>query len=409
MRLPSALLVYCVCAATATATATISAQVRYRATETGPWRPWSFTATPATRQQRGATAADIQGFQARLQELAAIVKRAPGVTPPIGFAGELWGNLDSYGPPAPGQPAGRAVPLAGALSFGAFPLIEFERGGRLVNEDLKGGETELLQFAVNRIDGSIYGTSRPQGWGESLLDAFVEPQEGAAVAGLPRVGDVFVVRKNSKPLWVPFPLADALQPIAAARRTLYESRRDTYLKESTEFAAWRTPAARAARRADWQKSAALMGTKGAEFLANMEKSEPQIEAASAARLAAGGPEDKAVRAAERELQEVDGILTALSPEARRAPSCYDERAAALSSRFRLKEGAPASCRALVQPNWAYFDTALPRSAPQVVMVAAFTRCLRPDARAATTRGGCVINRALVDSMDWDAVRAWLDR
>jgi hypothetical protein len=26
-----------------------------------------------------------------------------------------------------------------------------------------------------------------------------------------------------------------------------------------------------------------------------------------------------------------------------------------------------------------------------------------------TRGGCVVNRALVESMDWDAVRAWLDR
>ena len=253
MRLPSALLLVCVCAAT-TAYTTIFAQVRYRPTETGPWRPWSFTASPATRQQRGATAADIQGFQARLQELAAIVKRAPGVTPPIGFAGELWGSLGSYGPPAPGQPAGRAVPLAGLLSFGAFPLIEFERGGRLVNEDLKGGETELLQFAVNQIDGSIYGTSRPQGWGESSIEAFVEPQEGAAVAGLPRVGDVFVVRRNSKPLWVPFPLADALQPIAAERRALYESRRDAYLKESTEFAAWRTrrrapPAAPTGRRA----------------------------------------------------------------------------------------------------------------------------------------------------------------
>ena len=161
----------------------------------------------------------MQAFQARLQELGAIVKRAPAVSTPIGFAGELWGHLDSYGPLAPGQPPGRAVPLAGALSFGAFPLIEFQRNGRLANEDLKGGETELLQFAVNQMEGHIYGTTRPQGWGATLLDAFVEPASGAAVAGLPRIGDVFVVRKNSKPLWVPFPLADALQPVAVDRRT----------------------------------------------------------------------------------------------------------------------------------------------------------------------------------------------
>ena len=61
----------------ACAIATVSAQVRYRPTETGPWRAWSFTATPITRQQRGATAAEVQAFQARLQELGAIVKRAP--------------------------------------------------------------------------------------------------------------------------------------------------------------------------------------------------------------------------------------------------------------------------------------------------------------------------------------------
>ena len=255
------------------------------------------------------------------------------------------------------------MPLAGALSFGAFPLIEFQRNGRLANEDLKGGETELLQFAVNQIDGFIYGTTRPQGWGEARLEAFVEPASGTAVAGLPRIGDVFVVRKNSKPLWVPFPLADALQPVAVDRRTLYENRRDAYAKQVAEFAEWRTPASRAARRADWKQSAALMGAKGAEFLANMEKSDPQIEAANETQLGAGGPEDKAVREAERELKEVDGVLAALSPDQRRAPSCYDGQGRRAAARFRLKEGAPASCRALVRPNWAYFDATLPRSAP----------------------------------------------
>jgi hypothetical protein len=58
----------------------------------------------------------------------------------------------------------------------------------------------------------------------------------------------------------------------------------------------------------------------------------------------------------------------------------------------------------------YFDAKLPRSAPQVVTVSLFTRCLQPEAAQATApRGGCVINRALVESLDWDAVRAWLDR
>jgi hypothetical protein len=216
--------------------------------------------------------------------------------------------------------------------------------------------------------------------------------------------------RTPKPLWVPLALAAALQPIQSTRRETFERARDTYAKEVAEFTEWKTPAKRAARRADWQKSAALMPKGGAEFLANMEKTEPQIESATAARLAPGGPEDTGVRAAERELQEIDGIVSALSPEGRNAPSCYDHRAARLVDKFRALAGAPMTCRALVRPNMDYFDAKLPRSSPQVLMIAAFTRCLRPESVGATSpRGGCVINRALVNSMDWDAVRAWLDR
>ena len=64
------------------ATVTATAQVRYRPTETVAWRPWTFSAIESARQSRGATAAEVQAFQTRLQELAAIVKRAPGVSPP---------------------------------------------------------------------------------------------------------------------------------------------------------------------------------------------------------------------------------------------------------------------------------------------------------------------------------------
>src|SRR5690606_39052857 len=113
MRLRLALIAVCV-----SASVSVLAQVRQRPTETGPWRPWSFTAVAHARQSRGATAAEVRAFEARLQELAAIVKQAPAVSPPIGFAGELWGSLNSHYPEA-GQPPGRAVPLAGALSVGA--------------------------------------------------------------------------------------------------------------------------------------------------------------------------------------------------------------------------------------------------------------------------------------------------
>src|SRR5690606_29434613 len=131
-----------------------------------------------------------------------------------------------------------------------------------------------------------------------------------------RIGDVFVVRKNQRPLWVAFSLADALAPIATARRTVFEQARDAYNKEVADFTEWKSPAKRAARRAEWEKTARSMPNGGAEFLAAMEKTDPQIEAANTARLGPGGPEETRVKEVEREFREVDALIASLSPDAR---------------------------------------------------------------------------------------------
>lgn len=385
----------------------LSAQVRYRPTESGPWRPWSFTGIASARQARGATAADVQAWQATLQGLGAIVKRAPAVAQPIGFAAELWGNLDGYYA-GPGEPAGKAVPLAGALSFAAFPLVEFTRNGRLMNEDLKGGETETMGFAVNAIGREMFSSQFPGEWSGEEVAGFTEPKMGEPYAGLTRIDDVFVVKKGEKPLWVPMAIADAVAPVVAQRRRVFENRRDSYAKQQAAFTTWSTPEARAARRAEWAQTAKDLGPKGPGFVADMEKSDAEIEKSRRTSLAPGGPDERGVKDAEREWQEADAILAPLSPAARTAPACYDTSARVLASKFRAAAGAPRSCLPLVTTNWDYFDRMLPRAAPQVVMITGFARCLRPESVANTTlRGGCAINRALLESMDWTAVKAWL--
>lgn len=385
---------------------TLAAQVRYRVSDLGRWRPWQFTAIASARRDRGATAAEVQAFEARLVELGQILRRAPVVAQPVGFAVGTNGYLAGYSASAPGQPAGRAVPLAGGFGFGAFSLFEYDRDGKTVREEAVA--TELLYFEVNQIQALTYSASKPTEWGPLDTEAFIEPSTDAGFAGHPRVGDVFVIRKNPKPLWVPFSLGDALQPVVTLRRDEFGNRRGVYEKEVAEFATWQTPAARAARRADWQKTAALL-PNGAEFLKNMENSDREIEAANRERLAPGGVEAKSVAAAERELREAETTLAALSTDQRAAASCYDATAPALAARFRPAGDAPRSCRALVKPNWAYFDAKLPRSAPQVVMLGLFTRCLSAESVKETNTSGCTINRKLVETLDWDAVRAWLDR
>jgi hypothetical protein len=63
----------------------------------------------------------------------------------------------------------------------------------------------------------------------------------------------------------------------------------------------------------------------------------------------------------------------------------------------------------VRPNYQFFDASLPRSAPQLLMIADAKRChenLR-DPQALTLPSGCAANRALLDSWDRQAVLDWL--
>jgi hypothetical protein len=87
----------------------------------------------------------------------------------------------------------------------------------------------------------------------------------------PRIGDVFVVRKNEKPLWVPFPLAEALKPVAAVKRALFEQRREAYHKESRGVHRMEAARETGVRRPDWQRATKIMRNGGAEFLKNMEE------------------------------------------------------------------------------------------------------------------------------------------
>jgi len=383
-----------------------SAQVRYRPEEPGPWRPWHMTAIASARQDRGVTAAELQAFEGRLKDLAAILRRSPAVAAPIGFAGELWGHLDGF-TALPGVPPGKSLPLVGAVSFGAFPLIEFTRNGRLMNEDLKGGETALLQFRVNAIERGEFSAPAPIEWTGDDAPGFLEPPAGAPVHGLPRWGDELVLTNRAAALWLPVSLEAALQPVIAARTALLAHRREVYAKEAAAFAEWQTPARRAARRAEWAEAAKTL-PDGTGFLANMERSDVEIEKAKRADLGPGGREERGVKEAERDLQEAEGALAAFSPSEKAGPSCYVERAGRLAQKFRpLSEPSTPACRAIVRTNWDFFDRTLPRSAPQVLLISAYDRCLRPEALQEARPGGCVTNRRLMETTDWEAVRAWL--
>jgi hypothetical protein len=100
---------------------------------------------------------------------------------------------------------------------------------------------------------------------------------------------------------------------------------------------------------------------------------------AAARAAAGGPSGPGPRRA--------GVLR--QPGPRRAPQARAGR--------RLRAARPA--------NWAVFDPALPRSAPQILVIGHFSGCL--DGPKPIHAGGCAANRRLLESIDRQALLAWL--
>jgi len=175
------------------------------------------------------------------------------------------------------------------------------------------------------------------------------------------------------------------------------------------LAAARDPERRAQRQRDAEAGAVHFPDPQA-FLAQMAAVWREEEASLAADLAPSGGAATALAEATAALAEVTSWIAALSPAEQAAPSCFAEGADTLRTRFRA---APApGCHLLVRPNYAYFDATVPRSAPQVVLITGVARCFDtadPNNRSANAPGpsGCRANRALVETLDKDAIRAWM--
>jgi hypothetical protein len=381
-----------------------AAQVRYPVEAPGTWKPWKFTAVASTRTERAATAAELKAFEAELLGLQAILRRAPGVATPRGFSVETWGNLNGYRALAPGRPPGQALPLAGALTFGAFPIFEYERNGKTIREDT--GETELMQFVVNELDPGLIRGEFIHDWNDLDTDVFVQPQAGGDIAGYPRYGDMIVIKKNPASLWTPVSLEEALRVTAAAQQVDLERQQEAVARFRTSLDDLRNPAKRAGRWEGYKKAAPQM-PDGARFLADMEKAEREQDASLTRELSPEGGVMKLFLEAERALGDTNAWIAGLSPTDRNAPSCYAKAGTSLRTRFRT--GATPGCAPIVRPNWQYFNKALARSVPQLIVVSEIGSCFdkAPDPTSKNTAAGCAANRQLLRTLDRQAVLDWL--
>lgn len=381
---------------------------KYLVDSPGVWKPWKgLTAIQSARKEQAATPALVKAFEAELLALNEIAKRAPGVAAPIGFSVETWGSLDNSTPygHAPGQPAPGGLPLMGSWTFGAFPIFEYERGGTILRSDT--GETQLQYFAINQITRDLGEPGKVTEFGQVDHDAFRQPLRHGEFAGIPRYGDQLIIARDPEKLWVPLTLRAALDILALARETTVAERQETVDRMTTRLATLRDPAWRAARAKEDQATAGNMPNPG-QFLTQVAEARKIEEDALTKELSPTGEAARALAEARRALDEVTSWAAELSPADQAAQACYAEKGANLRAKFRTV--ASAGCHPLARPNYGYFDKSAPRSAAQVVLIRGFDRCLNTADQSnrqanGPSPAGCRANRALVETIDKDAIRA----
>jgi len=212
-----------------------------------------------------------------------------------------------------------------------------------------------------------------------------------------------VVKKTSASIWVAVTMAETLELVTRSVDERLTREREIVSRVQGVYDDIMDPKKREERLAQYRKLAPLQ--KDPAFMEKMTAAEdatqkragpemlPQIASAKAA-----------VTKTEQELAGAKAMAAGLSAADKAAPACYAAGGTASLSRFR--RGQAAGCDALVRANWALFNKALPRSAPQVLFITDFAPCLVPD-RKDPHVGGCVANKRLLESIDTTALLAWL--
>ncbi len=397
------LLVVCVSGA-------LVAQMRFVPDAPGRWKPWRFTAFPTIRTQLGARPADVKALEAHLLRLNEIIKGIEGITTPIGFSVETSGALGLVSGrelPLPGEPALTVRPLPAVLYFGAFNIVEYGTGPKAKRED--GGETALLAFFVNEVSQPLIAArdSRVPEFDKLDTDVVRLAKPERDLFGMPRYGsDTIVIKKTDAEIWTPVTMGETLELVARSIDQRLADARDGVNRLQANHDDRTDPAKRAKRMAEHKQIAAML--KDPKYLDAMTKADEEL-ARTAADLLPGIAREKAAAAKiEQELADARAKAAGLSAADKAAPACYVSGGAigtlALS---RFRQAPAGGCDPLVRANWSLLNPALPRSAPQLLTIAHFERCLPANNPPRNHAGRCTANMRVLESIDKAALKAWL--
>ncbi len=385
----------------ACASGTLAAQ-RYVLDAPGKWKPWTFHAYADDVRRLGARPADVKAVEAHLLRLNEILRKTDGITNPIGFSVETGGGI---APPTDGRdgfgPALTVRPLPYSMAFGPFAIIDYGTGAAAKRVDT--GETPHIYFSVNDLGAALYAGNNnavPE-FEQIATDAARLTPAQPDTFGMPRYGDMLVLKKSAEPIAVPVTLGEALEILASGIDARLAGERERVAQAQKVYDDIMDPDKREERMAQYRKIAPLQ--KDPAYLEKMAKIEDQKQRqAGAAMLPQIHIVRQIVTGIEQELAAAKARAAGLSEGDKAAPACYAISDKVSLSRFRR---APASgCDPLVRPNWKVFNPALPRTAPQLLFLT--TSCLSAPATPQWAHG-CTANTKLLQSVDKAALLAWL--
>jgi hypothetical protein len=341
--------------------------------------PQSFSA--AEFGKLGATAADARTFQARVQAIADAIRAVPVWNPVRGVDGLLSITAD-----ADRVAAGRYRPLAAYMLVGNFDHFVIVEDGRERDKQV-AGETSLVMITVNSL---------PQPGRTRLTDAagdmFEAPARTGEFGGFPAYGDAFVVTPSTRPTSVPVPMERALTAAIAQRRKEAATAEAYIAQQERLYAAFIAPDAVAARQKKYADAVAKVAAKGDAAATEHERRYwERDEADNRAALEKGKSRDPKVShnaAVVAGLKAAEDQLAAMTPAARAGQACYADTGGD-GLRLPVTPAGTAGCQPLVGKNPDFFDTTLPRTVPQIVVVSRFLELenvWKLGRAAAATRG-----------------------
>jgi len=375
------------------------------------------------------TAAERARMTATLDALTALLKATPTGSNGEGFWMMDSRTLDYFDPFVLPEktPLGK-YPLT--FDTGLFPFYHEDVETNGTWQLSRKGETESAYFFFNRLPESLdvpplLTEARP---GDRPPEPFyLRPRVTGTWQDLPVYeGQSLVVAREGRAPWAPVSLERALKASMGAFEKDRKTAEDRLAGYKQKLAEVMAPDWEAQKRATFEKTnGELRVSRPSNYAARLRSldneitvlrqqaqtdANPQKDAKGQWYWGAVDAHDDAVRR-----------LAELGLDEAQAPACFVPLPSGQSGNGRyamtgsiIPEASAPGCRQIVRTNWDYFDLSLPRTAPQILFVRDFGRCVKvagdalvsaPISRWDHPPQGCVQHAQMWREVDWTQIAA----